>query len=354
MREFKPTWHTAVPTMHQAILAKGSGTGIPARLRFIRSSSSALPPRVMTELETMFGAPVIEAYGMTEASHQMASNPLPPEPRKPGTVGRPAGADMAILGEDGVVSTRADAAGEVVIRGAGVTSGYVENPAANAVAFVDGWFRTGDQGRFDSDGYLTITGRLKEIVNRGGEKIAPREIDEALLSHEAVLQAVAFGMPDARLGEEVAAAVVLRAAGHVTEEELQRHVAERLAPFKVPRRIVFVGAIPKGPTGKVQRIGLAAALGLAEHTPTAGMAPSAPRAAPETERRIQQLWQEVLRRPEVGLDEHFLDVGGDSLELTRLIGRLNDAFDIELGFVDLFDAATVCDQARVVERVRGR
>jgi len=262
--EAEATWYSAVPTMHQAILARAErNREIVARrrLRLIRSSSASLPAPVMAELEATFGCPVIEAYSMTEASHQMTSNPLPPRPRKAGSVGPAAGPEVAILDEEGR-PLPAGATGEVAIRGPNVTAGYVANPAANASAFTNGWFRTGDQGVLDKDGYLTITGRLKEMINRGGEKISPREVDDLLMNHPAVAQAVTFALPHDKLGEEVAAAVVLREGQSASERELRDFVSARLADFKVPRKVVFLPEIPKGPTGKLQRIGLAAKLGL--------------------------------------------------------------------------------------------
>jgi acyl-CoA synthetase (AMP-forming)/AMP-acid ligase II len=264
MDEAKPTWYTAVPTMHQTILARADkNREVIARhpLRFIRSSSSSIPPQVIAEIEQVFGCPLVESYGMTEATHQMASNPLPPAVRKPGSVGVAAGPEVAIMAEDGTLLPRG-ATGEIVIRGPNVTAGYENNPKANAEAFVDGWFRTGDQGVMDADGYLSITGRLKEIINRGGEKVSPREVDEILMDHPAVAQVVCFGMPHAKLGEEVAAAVVLREGQAATERELQQFVGARAADFKVPKKILFMDEIPKGATGKLQRIGLAAKLGL--------------------------------------------------------------------------------------------
>ncbi|WP_239025145.1 acyl--CoA ligase [Rhodoligotrophos defluvii] len=267
--EVKPTWYTAVPTMHQAILARaGRNPDVVERLklRFIRSSSSSLPPQVMTELEATFKCPVIEAYGMTEASHQMASNPLPPRPRYPGSVGIAAGPEVAIMDSEGRLQP-AGTEGEIVIRGPNVTAGYENNPKANAEAFVHAsggrWFRTGDQGVMDSQGYLRITGRIKEIINRGGEKVAPREVDEVLMDHPAVAQAVTFAIPHPKLGEEVGAAVVLREGMEATDQELRNFAAQRLADFKVPRRVLLLDEIPKGATGKLQRIGLAEKLGLA-------------------------------------------------------------------------------------------
>ena len=265
MREFTPTWYTAVPTMHQAILARSARNRDvidTVKLRLIRSSSASLPPQVMAELEATFGAPVIEAYGMTEAAHQMACNPLPPRERKAGTVGVAAGPELAIMDVEGVLLP-VGATGEIVIRGPNVTAGYRNNDEANAAAFTNGWFRTGDQGVLDPAGYLRLTGRLKEIINRGGEKISPREIDEVLLDHPAVAQVVTFGVPHAKLGEDVAAAVVLHADAEVGEQDIRTFAAEHLADFKVPRKILFVDEIPKGATGKLQRIGLAEKLGLA-------------------------------------------------------------------------------------------
>ncbi|GJD47998.1 putative sulfoacetate--CoA ligase [Methylobacterium crusticola] len=266
MDEVRPTWITAVPTMHQAILGRAArNREVIARvpLRFLRSSSSSMPPQVLRELEEVFGAPLIEAYGMTEAAHQMASNPLPPRPRRPGSVGLAAGPAIAVVDEAGT-PLPAGETGEIVIRGDNVMAGYEANPKANAEAFTpDGFFRTGDQGVLDPDGYLTITGRLKEIINRGGEKISPREVDEILMDHPAVAQCVTFALPHPKLGEDVAAAVVLRDGQASDEAALRAFVAGRVAPFKVPSRVLLLEEIPKGATGKLQRIGLAQKLGLA-------------------------------------------------------------------------------------------
>ena len=262
--EARPSWYTAVPTMHQALLplaGRNAEVIARARLRFVRSSSASLPPQVMAALEEAFDVPVIEAYGMTEAAHQMASNPLPPRPRFAGSVGLAAGPEIAIMDEAGTLLPP-DVIGEVVIRGANVTAGYENNPEANATAFTNGWFRTGDQGALDAQGYLRLTGRLKEIINRGGEKVSPLEVDAVLMDHPAVQQVVTFGVPHPKLGEEVAAAVVLRPGHTLDERTLRDFAAARLAAFKVPRHVVFVAEIPKGTTGKLQRIGLAGKLGL--------------------------------------------------------------------------------------------
>jgi acyl-CoA synthetase (AMP-forming)/AMP-acid ligase II len=261
--EERPSWYTAVPTMHQTILTRADRNAeiiARAKLRFIRSSSASLPGPVMEQLEAVFGCPLVESYGMTEASHQMASNPLA-GPRKPGSVGRAAGPEVAIMDDDGTILPQGEI-GEVVIRGPNVTAGYEANPEANAKAFTHGWFRTGDQGAFDAEGFLTLTGRLKELINRGGEKVSPLEVDGVLSAHPAVAQALTFAMPHAKLGEEVAAAVVLREGAACTERELRDFAAQQLADFKVPRKVVFLPEIPKGATGKLMRIGLAEKLGL--------------------------------------------------------------------------------------------
>ena len=267
--EAGPSWYTAVPTMHQAILsraARNAETVKGMQLRLIRSSSASLPPQVMTALGETFGCPVIESYGMTEAAHQMTSNPL--DRQKPGSVGVEAGPLVRTAGETEDVILAPGALGEVVISGPNVTPGYEANPEANAKNFFEAegrrWFRTGDQGRFDADGFLRITGRLKEIINRGGEKVSPLEVDEALMDHPAVAQAVTFAMPHAKLGEEVAAAVVLKEGAEADEAGIRAFVRERLADFKTPRRVVILDEIPKGATGKLQRIGLAEKLGLGE------------------------------------------------------------------------------------------
>ena len=261
--EERPSWYTAVPTMHQTILTRADRNAEiieRAKLRFIRSSSASLPGPVMEQLEAVFGCPLVESYGMTEASHQMASNPLA-GPRKPGSVGQAAGPEVAIMDDDGTILPQGEI-GEVVIRGPNVTAGYEANPDANAKAFTHGWFRTGDQGAFDAEGFLTLTGRLKELINRGGEKVSPLEVDGVLSAHPAVAQALTFAMPHAKLGEEVAAAVVLREGADCSERELRDFVAQQLADFKVPRKVVFLPEIPKGATGKLMRIGLAEKLGL--------------------------------------------------------------------------------------------
>lgn len=342
LRRFEPTWYTAVPTLHQAILAqrRNDGKGAPTSLRFIRSCSSALPPKLMGELEAAFNVPVIEAMGMTEASHQVASNPLPPRERKPGSVGRSTGPEIAIMDEAGNLLPP-DTPGEVVLRGPTITRGYAAPAEANGRAFTHGWFRTGDQGRLDADGYLFLTGRLKEIINRGGEKVAPREIDEVLLEHPDVAQAVAFAVPHATLGEDVGAAVVLRPGASQTGEAIREFAFTRLAGFKVPSVVLVVDAIPKGPTGKLQRIGLAEKL-------RAQLAPAYVAPRDEVEALVADAWREVLGRERVGVHDNFFVIGGDSLRGARVMARLNETFATELPVSTAFRQPTVAQLARRV------
>lgn len=258
-RDSGATWYSAVPTIHQILLARADAEDAPhSSFRLIRSCSAALAPAVFDQLEARFGAPVLEAYGMTEAAHQMSSNLLPPGKRSPGTVGKGTGVDIAIMDDDGNLLS-AGAQSEVVIRGANVTHGYHNNPDANAEAFTNGWFRTGDQGFLDADGTLTLTGRIKELINRGGEKISPLEVDAALLEHPSVAEAVCFGVPDTMYGEVVRAAVVVSA--DTDEAAIRAYCGEHLASFKVPDRVYIVENLPRTATGKIQRRHIAAMFG---------------------------------------------------------------------------------------------
>jgi oxalate---CoA ligase len=260
VREYKATWYSGVPTMHQVLLARAEGHGKPAgaeSLRFIRSCSTPLSAEVMHRMEELFGVPLLEAYGMTEAAHQMCSNPLPPRAHKPGSVGVPCGLQISVIDGHGH-HVGIDKKGEVVIRGPNVFSGYESDPNSNATAFKDGWFRTGDEGLLDHDGYLHLTGRLKEQINRAGEKISPREIDKVLLKHPAVSEAVTFGFPHPTLNEEVAAAVVLREP--VADSVLLKFCVERLADFKCPKKLFVLESIPQTATGKIRRKEMASML----------------------------------------------------------------------------------------------
>ena len=345
LEEFHPTWYTAVPTIHQTIAAQAQidqNLGVRCPLRFIRSSSAALPPAVLTQLEATFHVPVIESYGMTEAAHQMASNPLPPGRRKVGSVGKAAGPEVAIIDEASRLLP-AGITGEVVIRGANVTKGYENNPIANANAFTQGWFRTGDHGYLDSEGYLFLTGRLKELINRGGEKVAPREVDDVLLGHPDIAQAATFAVSHPTLGEDVAAAVVLREQAAVTEPMIRHYLFGRLADFKIPSQVLIVTEIPKGPTGKVQRIGLAEKF--ARQLMREFVTPRN-----ELEKKVATIFAEVLGLTQVGVNDNFFALGGDSLRATRVTLRLRTAFQVNFPIVGLFKKPTVAELSDEITR----
>ena len=258
------TWYSGVPTMHQAILLRAQKNSDKAKklnLRFIRSSSASLPPAIFEQLNDIFQTPVIEAYGMTEATHQMTSNPLPPAIQKPGLVGMPAGPEICIMNDKNKKLPQGEI-GEICIKGDNVTNGYENNPEANKQSFVNDWFRTGDEGFFDEDGYLKISGRLKEIINKGGEKISPLEVDNILMDFPPIDQALCFGYKDKMLGEDIAVAIKLKENKSCTEDDIKSFANEKLAKFKIPKKIFIVQDIPKGATGKLQRIGLAKKFGL--------------------------------------------------------------------------------------------
>lgn len=348
--QFRPTWYTAVPTMHQAIHARGLARKTSpgsTSLRFLRSSSASLAPQVLEQMESLFQAPMLEAYGMTEAAHQMASNPLPPGARKPGSVGPAAGPEIAIMNELGRLLDPG-LTGEVVIRGPNVMAGYEAAEEVNRAAFTEGWFRTGDQGFLDEDGYLRLTGRLKELINRGGEKISPREIDEVVLAHPSVKQALSFAVPHAQLGEEIGVAVELEPGASLTESELRRFAGERLPPFKLPRLVRVLDEIPKGPTGKLQRIGLAASLGIAPMDDAAARANYVePRT--EVERRLAQLWREVLHCDSPGILDTFESLGGDSLLTVRAMAAASRVFGLDLPFLRFLEERTLASMVADIE-----
>ncbi len=344
----QPTWITAVPTLLAALLEQCEVRPVEHRLRMIRSCSAALAQSVADGLERCLAVPVVQAYGMTEGAHQIASNPLPPAARSAASVGFSTGPEIAIVDEVGAAVPRGSV-GEVVLFGPSMITSYVDNPLADATAFRDGWFRTGDLGRIDVDGSLYLVGRIKELVNRAGEKIAPREVEEILLAHPAVSDAIVFAVPDRRLGEQVAAAVVRRS--DVSEQQLRIFVAEHLAPFKVPRRIVFCDEIPKGPTGKPQRRLLAERLDLAELddvNDAAGVTPSRPPEGP-VEELLADWWARVLRREIDNVHARFLDVGGDSLGAMRLLALIRTELEITISIIELFDAPTIAAQAALIE-----
>jgi acyl-CoA synthetase (AMP-forming)/AMP-acid ligase II len=354
LNEFTPTWFTAVPSMHHAILARARNSSlnlIQARLRFIRSSSSALSRQLMTELEDVFQAPVIESYGMTECG-MIACNPLPPRARKPRSAGVATTIEIAVQDQDGDVLPPG-AEGEIVVRGACVMSGYEADASVNEESFTNGWFRTGDQGFLDADGYLFITGRLKEIINRGGEKIAPLEIDQALLEHPLVEQAVTFAVPNDLLGEEVAAAVVLSGEGAVTETELREFVFSQLAPFKVPRQILIVEEIPKGPFGKLQRSRLADLLQVQARDQDAS-ASAHEHVAPRTHEEIvlADIWSRILGVQAIGVYDDFFRLGGDSILATQVVSQMRKTMEVDLSPIAMFETPTIAGLVRVLHLTR--
>lgn len=344
LETFRPTWYSAAPTIHQSII-EYSGLhpelDINSSLRFIRSSAAPLSPHLLAQLENTFNTPVIEGYGMTEAI-QIASNPLPPKQRKAGSVGHAAGPEVAIMDEAGHLLS-AGSPGEIVIRGVDmVMEGYQDNPEINGAAFSNGWFKTGDQGYLDAKGYLFINGRLKEVINRGGEKVAPREVDEVLLEHPNVAQAVTFAVPHPTLGEDVAAAVVLREPGATTEKELRDFAFSRLIDFKVPSQVIVVDALPKGPTGKLKRLELAQLFAAQLKVPF--VAPTTP-----LEVKLAQLWMEVLDLERVGIYDNFFALGGDSITGTRFITRARHLFQPTLPLSSLFKAPTIAEFTQLIQ-----
>lgn len=356
----RSTWSTAVPTIWQALhnaLSSGERPVPRHRLRFVRSSSAAMPPSLLHAVEGHLGVPVIEAYGMTEATHQMASNPLPPRERRPGAVGLAAGIDIAIMDGDGTFLPTGTA-GEVVIRGASVITGYEDNPDANRKSFTDGWFRTGDEGVIDDAGYLTLTGRLKEMINRGGEKIAPLEVDRVLTEHPAIREAISFAIPHPTLGEDIAAAVVPTPDMTVDEADLRAFLARRLAPFKIPQRLVILSELPKGTTGKPQRVGLAEKLGLGgDVRPAPADAAASLRRMTPLEAAMAGLWARMLGRPAAAIDPDvpWVMLGGDSLLAVQLTLAVEQVFDVGLDRADIAsNRVSVADMATAVTAARGR
>lgn len=348
LTEFRPTWYTAVPAIHQAILREADLQKKRARrssLRLVRSASTSLAHDVLGGLQALFGVPVIDTYGMTEAATQIAANSL--QRQKPGSVGRSAGPELVILDSKGR-RLRSCRRGEIALRGATITRGYDNDAAATASAFRDGWFRTGDLGYLDAEGYLFIVGRIKEIIHKGGQKVAPAEIEGALLSHPDVIDAAVFPVPHGRLGEDVAAAVVLRQDAKVSTQRLRDFARERLAGFKVPGLIRIVPEIPKGGGGKIKRGELAAAFSKAPPaTDKRGDKMVSP--SSELQRRLAGIWADLLDIDQVGVDEDVFALGVDSLAMTQMILRLEELFGVDFAFEDIFSAPTVAALALRVE-----
>jgi acyl-CoA synthetase (AMP-forming)/AMP-acid ligase II/acyl carrier protein len=348
LTEFRPTWYTAVPAIHQAILREANPHKEAARrssLRLIRSASTSLTHDVLGGLEALFGVPVIDTYGMTEAATQIAANPL--QRRKPGSVGRPAGPEIAILDSEGR-RLPAGKRGEIALRGPTITRGYDNDAAATASSFRNNWFRTGDLGYLDAEEYLFIVGRIKEIIHKGGQKVAPAEVEGALLSHPDVIDAAVFPVPHERLGADVAAAVVLRQDAEVSAQRLRDFARERLAGFKVPGLIRIVPEIPKGGGGKIRRGELAAAFSKTQPgAEKRGGEMVSPRA--ELECQLAGIWADLLDVDQVGIDQDVFALGVDSLAMTQMILRLEERFGVDFSFEDIFNAPTVAALALRIE-----
>jgi oxalate---CoA ligase len=345
MRELKPTWFTAVPAIHQAVVQhaeRARDVIQDVRLRFVRSSSAPLPDRVVDELEALIGVPMLDAYGMTEAG-QIASNRLSPSMRRRGSVGIPVGCEVAIMDESGTLLPPGER-GEIVVRGRNVTRGYEENAEANAGTFVNGWYRTGDSGTLDGDGFLSLTGRLKDIINRGGEKIAPREIDEILLRHPDVREAVVFPVPHPTLGESIAAAVTGREGRTVSEMAVRHFASAHLPDFKIPDRILVVDTIPKGQTGKVRRTQLA------DFFASALRVAFEPAADP-LEHSCVAAFERILQLDRVGRNDNFFALGGDSICVTQVISRLAEEIGIDLPPTIVFRHPTAASLASELARL---
>jgi acyl carrier protein len=351
LTEFRPTWYTAVPAIHRALLSAADPhkqTAQRSSLRLVRSASTSLPPTVLSGVEALFGAPVIDTYGMTEAATQIAANPL--QRRKPGSVGQPAGAEIAILDSEGR-QLPSGKRGEIALRGPTITRGYDNDAAATVSAFRDGWFRTGDLGYLDAEGYLFIVGRIKEVIHKGGQKVAPAEVEGALLSHPDVIEAAVFPVPHGRLGADVAAVVVLRQDTKVSAEGLRDFARERLAGFKVPGLIRFVPEIPKGAGGKIKRGELAAAF--SRNQPTAeerGGKMAAP--SSELERELAAIWADILDLDQIGADQDVFALGVDSLAMVQMILRVEERYGVDFLFKDFFNAPTVAALALRLESAK--
>ena len=345
LTEFRPTWYTAVPTIHRALLSGADRYTEGLRrysLRVIRSASATLPRDVLGGLESLFGVPVIETYGMTEAASQIAANPL--SRRKPGSVGQSAGAEIAIMASDGRrLSTGAH--GEIVLRGPCIMTAYDNDVAATEAAFREGWFRTGDLGFLDRDGYLFIVGRISEVIKRGGQQVAPVEVEQALLSHPDVTEATAFAVPHARLGEDVAAAVVLRQGVEVSAHELRKFARERLAAYKVPGLIRIVPEIPKSPAGKINRARLATALSIVMSASSGSPDDKKVPAGSRLHFQLAKIWADLLKLDRVGIDEDIFALGANLLVVTQMLSRLREGFGADLSFTDIFDCPTSADLA---------
>ncbi|WP_392532296.1 AMP-binding protein [Nostoc sp. C117] len=342
VEKFKPTWYSAAPTIHQMVLDQANNNleiVETNRFRFVRSSSAPLSPIVIEQMEATLKAPVLESYSMTEAAHMMTTNPLPPTVRKLGSVGYSKEVKVEIMDKSGNLLPKGKL-GEVVIKGTNIIDGYEHDPEVNASAFVNGWFRTGDQGKLDEDGYLFLTGRLKELINRGGEKISPVEIDDVLLRHPAVKEALAFAVTHKTLGENIHAALVLNT--EVDEQELRLHCLERLADFKVPARFHILDELPRGDTGKLQRLSMAKLLNIKPPEERQQQLQETIIFPSDTvEIKLAKIWERVLDVSPIGVKDNFFELGGDSLKAFSLLEPIQQQFGKELTASILFQGPTI-------------
>ncbi|MBV1903158.1 MAG: non-ribosomal peptide synthetase, partial [Marinosulfonomonas sp.] len=323
----KPTWFQGVPTTVRELHRHAIRRQIPCQntsLRFLRSVAAALPADWMKDLEKLFDVPVIQTFGMTEASPLITSTRLAPHQRKPNSVGSSCGTELAILDTGSGIIAKGKV-GEVAIKGANVFTGYEGDESANSASFRNGWFITGDRGYLDEDGDLFLTGRTKDMINRGGEKISPAEVEAAVLYHPSIEQAATFAVPHPTLGENVGVAVVLGRGCTLTANELRVFVSKTLAKFKVPAHVMFLDDLPKSRIGKVLRNEI-----LEEFLARARVKPASVEPANELENLLAELWAEELDLPTVGIDDNFFDLGGDSLSSTRIILASEVALGIQI------------------------
>jgi oxalate---CoA ligase len=348
LKKYTPTWYQAVPATLYELLAyaeKEKISEIKSSLRLIRSVAAPLNPQMMNALEALFCVPVIETYGMTEAAPLITTNHLPPAQRKAGSVGKSVGPEVVIMDQSGKSLPKGEI-GEVVIRGENVISGYEGTSEVNDQIFRDGWLHTGDLGYLDEEGYLFLKGRIKEIINRGGEKISPQEIDAVLLKHPAVAEAISFSIPHSILGEDIAAAVVLKEGMELHRQDLIEFAAKRLSFFKVPRTVYFTEYIPKGPTGKAQRIEMASKLNLAVNVSSdVDYAP----ARTAVEAQLADIWTKLLKLNRVGIYDNFFDLGGDSLRAVELFLEIEKKFSHTLPLYTIFRFSTIAELSNIIE-----
>lgn len=342
--ELRPTWLTASPAFLQSVLdtVKTRKAGLPKHaLRFVLSTASYLAEAVRSDLQATLGVPVAEFYGLCEAG-MMTAPEISLEAPRPGSVGRPPKGELAIRGDDGRLLP-AGQTGQVVLTGPSVTRGYIYDIDDTPSGLENGWLPTGDLGVIDDDGYLTIVGRTKEVINRGGEKISPYDVEKALLQHPAVREAAAFGVPHPRLGENVAAAVVLHAGREAGSSELIDFIYDRLAPYQMPRHVHVLQSFPVGVTGKISRPQLSAMF--ANHARTI-VPPEQP-----LQVQIAEVWRRYLKRDDIGIDDDFFEIGGDSLQATEMMLELETATGLTIAPSEIRAQLTIRHLAQALVRV---